>query len=103
MIFSQFFFFFVCVVMNLFHRDIFQKTISVCTSQELCLPISSLPLLCSLCLFSSHCFFSRYCSSVLGVFNFSGLHFSNWKTLSCLFLIIELTQTACTLALGREA
>ena len=66
--------------------NIFQKKISVCTWQELCLPISSLPLLCSLCLFCSHCFFSQqYCSSMPGIFNFSGLHFSNWKILSCPF------------------
>lgn len=84
--FPAFFFFFVCVSWWIFHRDIFQKTISVCTWQELCLPISSLPLLCSLCLFCSHCFFSQqYCSSMPGVFNFSGLHFSNWKILSCPF------------------
>ena len=83
--FPVFFFFRVCVMMNLFHRDIFQKTISVFwTWQGLCLPISSLPLLCSLHLFCPHCFFSQqYFSSMPGVFNFSGLHFSNWMILSC--------------------
>lgn len=68
--------------MNIFPRDRAQKIIFVCTWQELCLPVSSCLLLCSLCLSCLRCCFSQqYFSSTPSFFSFRGLHFSNWDIL----------------------
>lgn len=75
---NDFFFSILCMCSNeSFSWRYFSKS-NLCVWQELCHCLRPPPLL--LYLFCPYCFFPlQYCSSTLGLFGFSGLHFCNWR------------------------